>query len=114
MKIVINCDYGGFGLSEEAIRMYLTKTGQVWEEEVRQPSGMTLFWLDKANEKLFWDSEIPRNDPILVEIVENLKTKKAGNRFASLKVVEIPDDVEWEIKEYDGMEWIAEVHRTWR
>jgi hypothetical protein len=33
--------------------------------------------------------------------------------LAELKVVESPDDVEWEIEEYDGIEWIAEVHRTW-
>lgn len=114
MKIVINVDYGGFGLSEEATRMYLTKTGQVWEEEVRQPSGMTLFWLDKANEKLFWDSEIPRNDPILVEIVEALKSQKASSPYASLKVVEIPEGVNWYIVEHDGMEHIAERHQVWK
>ncbi len=113
MKIVINRDFGGFGLSDEAIRMYLTRTNQVWEEEVRQPSGMTLFWLDKANDKLFWDGDINRNDPILVEIVEALKPKKASGQYASLKVVEIPENVVWEIKENDGMEHIAEVHRTW-
>ena len=27
--------------------------------------------------------------------------------------VSIPDDVEWQIEEYDGMEWVAEAHRTW-
>jgi len=113
VKVVINRDFGGFGLSDEAIRMYLTRTNQVWEVEVRQTSGMTLFWLDKANDKLFWDGDINRSDPILVEIVETLKPKKASGQYASLKVVEIPGDVVWEIKEYDGMEHIAEVHRTW-
>jgi hypothetical protein len=28
-------------------------------------------------------------------------------------VIEIPDDVEWIIVDYDGMEHIAEKHRTW-
>jgi hypothetical protein len=28
-------------------------------------------------------------------------------------VVEIPDDVNWQVEEYDGMEHIAEKHRTW-
>ena len=32
---------------------------------------------------------------------------------SDLKVVEIPDDVEWEIEEYDGNEWVSEVHRCW-
>ena len=30
-----------------------------------------------------------------------------------LKVVEIPDGIEWQIEEYDGKEWVAETHRTW-
>jgi hypothetical protein len=46
--------------------------------------------------------------------VEALTPQKAGSRFACLKVVEIPDGVEWELNDYDGMEHIAEVHRTWR
>jgi hypothetical protein len=33
--------------------------------------------------------------------------------MAELEVVEIPDDVEWIIVDYDGMEHIAEKHRTW-
>ena len=32
---------------------------------------------------------------------------------ANHKIVEIPADVEWQIQEYDGMEWVAEKHRTW-
>ena len=113
-KIVINADYGGFGLSNEAIRLYLTKSGQPWEEETREPSGLTYFWLNKANEELFWENDLNRNDPILVEIVENLTSEKASARFAKLKVIEIPDDVDWYIEEYDGREWISERHRTWR
>jgi hypothetical protein len=31
-----------------------------------------------------------------------------------LRIVEIPDGVEWHISEYDGIEHIAENHRTWR
>jgi len=29
------------------------------------------------------------------------------------KVVEIPDDIEFVIEEYDGIEWVAEKHRVW-
>ena len=32
---------------------------------------------------------------------------------AELRVIKIPDDVKWYIDEYDGMEWVAEIHRTW-
>jgi len=33
--------------------------------------------------------------------------------YSRLKIVEVPDDVEWEVDEYDGNEWVAEKHRTW-
>ncbi len=36
-----------------------------------------------------------------------------NQNFAKLKVVEIPDDVDWEVENYDGIEWIAEKHRIW-
>jgi hypothetical protein len=34
--------------------------------------------------------------------------------FSELKIVNIPDDVEFQIEEYDGNEWVAEKHRVWR
>lgn len=54
-----------------------------------------------------------RNHPLVVECVETLGAEEASGRFASLKVVDIPDGIEFEIKEYDGNEHIAEKHRTW-
>jgi hypothetical protein len=30
-----------------------------------------------------------------------------------LLIVEVPADVDWYIEEYDGLEWVAEKHRTW-
>ena len=32
---------------------------------------------------------------------------------SELEIIEIPDDIEFTIEEYDGAEWIAEKHRTW-
>ena len=90
MKIVINACYGVFGLSKEALALFNERSGTV----------------------VTYDIEIKRNDPILVEIVEQLE-EDASSSFAELKVVEIPDDVVWGIEEYDGNEWIAEKHRTW-
>ena len=56
-----------------------------------------------------------RQDPILIEIVEALSSEDR-ERMRSIynpRVVEIPDDVEWTIENYDGYEWVAEKHRTW-
>lgn len=53
-----------------------------------------------------------RSDPILVQTVEELG-EKANGRHAKLKVVEIPDEIEWEIDEYDGMEIVRETSRSW-
>lgn len=91
MKIVINNCYGGFGLSEVAFNRYKAESG---------------------NTDCRSDYKVKRTDPILISIVEELREDSWGC-FAELKVIEIPDDVEWEIEEYDGNEWVAEVHRTW-
>lgn len=53
-----------------------------------------------------------RDDPILIQVVEQLKEKSSGS-YSKLKIVEIPDDVEYEIRDYDGWESIHEVHRSW-
>lgn len=91
-KIVINVCHGGFGLSPQACDRYCELDGRL-PENFRE-----------------WD--VCRDDPLLVQVVQELK-EQANGRFARLKVVEIPDDVEWTIDEYDGLEWVAEAHRTW-
>ena len=93
-KIAINTDFGGFGLSDDAIDLYKILTG-----------------IPPAEDVYYW--EIARNDPVLVQIIEQLG-ERANGTYSSLKIVEIPDDVEWHIHEYDGMEHVAEKHRTWQ
>jgi hypothetical protein len=103
MKIVINDDFGGFGLSKMAIESYASRKGLSlgkWNQ--------TYGYYDD-----FIDRDIPRNDKDLVEIVESLGNL-ANGFCASLRIVEIPDGVEWHISEYDGIEHVAENHRTWR
>lgn len=53
-----------------------------------------------------------RADPKLIQVVKELG-KKANGACAHLKIVEIPEGIEWTVEEYDGLEWIAEKHRTW-
>jgi len=113
MKIVINRDFGGYGLSDQAIREYGKRKGLNLVEDGPDDHGFTYFYVNEIDENnYFSDREIERDDPVLVEIVERLGSE-ANGRYSDLKIVEIPDDVDWDIMEYDGMEHIAEKHRTW-
>ena len=86
-KIAINTTYGGFSLSNEALALYA-------EYSQTQPEDYL---------------SISRCDPILIRVVEEL-----GERACkSVKIVEVPDEVEWDVHDYDGIEWVAEKHRTW-
>ncbi len=87
MKIVINVCYGGYGLSEKAKQL------------------LALHGVEKPY-------HLERNDDILVNVVEQLGDEASDN-LAKLKIVEIPNDVDWEITDYDGFERIEEVHRVW-
>lgn len=53
-----------------------------------------------------------RADPLLVQVVEEMGDAASGD-LSELKIVEVPDGVEYELEEYDGMESIHEKHRVW-
>jgi len=56
---------------------------------------------------------IKRDDARLIACVEELG-REANGHLSRLSIVEIPDDVEWEIREDDGgREMIVEKHREW-
>jgi hypothetical protein len=94
MKIVVNSGRWGFGLSEDARKAFAERKGLVSVDSI-------------------YDSELVRDDPDLIAVIEELGCDAAGRDNSQLEIVEIPDDVEWQIGEYDGDEWVAEVHRTW-
>ena len=113
MKIVINSDYGGFSLSEEAILAYGRKKGLNLVKDENTSWSVSIFYKGTvAKENYFEDRAIPRNDPDLVTVVEDLG-ESANGFAATLKIVEIPEDVDWYVEENDGREWVAEKHRTW-
>lgn len=111
MKVVINSCYGGFGLSNEAVLMYAELKG-IQFEEVEDHGYYFLYWIDREKNECFYEGDLDRSDPALVEVVETLGEDSFGS-CARLKIVEVPDDVQWEIAEYDGAEWVAESHSTW-
>lgn len=114
MKIVINTKYGGFGLSQEAVLLYGDKKSlNIIAKQDEKIKTITHYYLNEVKEENgFGEWEIERNDPVLVEVVEQLGDLANGH-YSKLKVVEIPDDVKWTIEEYDGNEWVAEQHRKW-
>lgn len=140
MKVVINNTHGGFRLSNQAIKRYAELKGlKVWAEQDEMFKNLTHHWTVPPEERIsfpenavwaklpneerqalnqkyssqqIYEREIERNDPVLVQVVEELGDL-CNTRVSSVKVVEIPDDVKWTIEEYDGLEWVAEVHRTW-
>ena len=112
MKIVINRCFGGFGLSDEAVRLYAKLAGIALVEAQSKYCG-TEFYTDTVSDETYFSYyDIARDDGFLIETVETLG-KAADGGHAKLSVVEIPDDVDWQIEEYDGSEHIAEKHRTW-
>ena len=140
MKIAINRCYGGFGISEKALMLYAKKKGFTLYSYQSDHNGKSSFYkevesndrpwcihyctkklnLQESNEDIskemndnyFSQRDIERNDPVLIEVIEELGEEANGNH-ASIEIVNIPDDVKWEIQEYDGQEWVAEQHRTW-
>lgn len=112
MKIVINKKHGGFHLSKEAILLYGEKKGlNIIAEEDKVIKGLNHYFLNEEKEESsFAEWEIERNDPVLIEVVEQLGDL-ANSRYAKLKIVEVPDDVKWYIHDYYGVEEVHECHR---
>ena len=140
MKVVINRCFGGFGVSHEGMLRYCEIKGiDVYPVQSDDTFGFWTYWtvpveqrmVEKSGEDFYAMSvedriahnklrskqtfdhfDIERNDPALVQTVQELGEKAAGD-YSKLVIVEIPDDTEWTVEEYDGMEHVSEVHRTW-
>lgn len=113
-EVVYNNQYGGFSLSNEAILLYLERSGiTVYPDKTTYGSDMHMHWLtpptgDKFTDdrrECFWDRELERTDPLLIEIVKELG-EKANGQCATLKIAKIPCGTLYRIKEYDGNETI--------
>lgn len=92
MEVLINRCYGGVGLSKEAIALYNQRSATPIKEH--------------------FDIYHRRTDPVLHQVVRELGDRANGD-FAQLKIVEIPDGVDWVVQDKDGMEEVAERYRIW-
>lgn len=141
-KVVFNACFGGFGLSDAAIKRYAEIKGITLYPEMNKYSALTGptyytvppeqrrpdlaegMWramslperqaYNALPSEILYDRDIPRDDPALVQVVEELG-QKASNSFAALQIAELPNDMigKWHIHNYDGSEHVAENHRIW-
>ena len=123
-KIVYNACYGGFSLSNEAIMRYAEIKGitlytqqqygfthyylcppeeydRINAEEQAKPVSPDRF--KRSNSLYFSDLDFERDDPILVQVVEELGDK-ANGMCAKLRIAEVPAGTLYRIDEYDGFE----------
>ena len=133
-SIVINRCYGGFGISDTAFERYLDLKGITWYKGESSIGTSVYYTVPVEEYEALYEVckarpvspdrfkevhglslspyDIERNDPILVQVVEEMG-EESWAKYAELKIVEVPDDVVWEIDEYDGLESISEAHRRW-
>lgn len=130
MKIILNKCYGGFDVSKEAYMLYAKKKGLSLYQYACDFTNFKKCIYKKANDEalfknyfikdmgdnieisnedykkyLLYLNDEYRQDPILIEVVEELGEKASG-RFGSLEVVEIPNNLFYKIDEYGGFETI--------
>lgn len=136
MKIVVNKCFGGFSLSAAATKEYYKRKGKEcyffindyksdkYEPINEEDADARMFYhsFSMSNPQDYKDEGFndiyltsrpeDRTDPDLIAVVE-LLGEKANGSCAELEIVEIPDGVDYEIQEYDGLETIHEQHRSW-
>ena len=100
MKVVINTCYGRFSVSKkifESLNLHWLGYGYLSNE------------IFNINSDKYYEY---RAYPPLVKLVEELGDSANGD-YAKLKVVEIPDGINWYLDTNDGIESIHEYHRSW-
>lgn len=131
MKIILNKCYGGFDVSDEAYELYAEKKGLTLyryiddyrNKKMHKGSGFITYYFTKDfgnsvdKDKIDWSTYLyldsgHRDDPTLIEVVEELG-KKASGAYGDLVVVEIPNDMDYVIDDYDGIETLHEKVRVW-
>lgn len=97
IKVAYNVDFGGFSLSEEAVRRYCELKGLTLE--IEENKWGNYYIVDGED----WNSRhLQRHDPILVQVIEELG-EVANGKFADIVVEEI-EGSKYYIEDYDGAE----------
>jgi hypothetical protein len=116
MKVAINVCEGGFSLSDWAFEKLIDLGWQVTDNPNEESDLLACHcptreyclspkWETKKKEL--------RTHPDIITVIEELQ-HDAETEFSKLKVIEIPDDINWVIEDCDGNEWVSEEHKTWK
>lgn len=130
MKVVYNGCFGGFSISEAALKRYAEIKGITLYPEKDSRFSFTTYWTVPEDQRVpelegdAWkrasqeeriasnefyrnhtigERDFERDDPILVQVVEELGAKANGS-CASLQIEDVPKGTLWRIDEYDGNE----------
>ena len=103
MKILINTRYGGFELSKAAYK----KLGLKWD-------GYGYLDNDDLGIKDDLNMHAHRTVPRAIAVVESVGIKESAGDYSHLKIVEIPDGIDWYIDDCDGLEEVHEQYEEWR
>jgi hypothetical protein len=110
-KIIINACYGGFSVSNTAMKRYAELMGFEYKAPVKE--FYTSYVINATGDEIS-DSEISRTDPVLVQVVEELGNE-ANGMCSKLKIVELEKGTLYRIEEYDGFEDIVtDIDIQWR
>ena len=102
MKVVLNKCFGGFSVTEEVFKELKLSC-----KDYGYLNNETFNIDDNRN----WEAY--RAHPDLIKAIEKIGVENAGGACSELKIIEIPDGIEWYISDYDGIETLHEQHRSW-
>jgi len=105
-KIVYNACFGGFGLSEDAVRRYAELKGLIYGSDGNEHWHIP--YLSDSDGKRISAYNIERTDPALVQVVEELG-ERANTRFSDLRIEDLPAGTKYRIDEYDGSESVMTI-----
>ncbi len=119
MKIAINKCFGGFDLSDKVLER-LIELGiphyKSYDDRPKEDKGLYIVDAESSSFGKYWTNlsdEENRTNPLLIQAIEEIGEEKSSGRFGEIRIIEIPDGIQWELSEYDGIESIHEVHRSW-